>query len=308
MGRPVWFVDDDPEKDKEAQDQLERIAISCGFKQVHFQYEPIAAALDYESSISGEELAVIADIGGGTSDFSIVRVSPNNHLKADRKADILANTGVHVGGTDFDKFLSLTQVMPHLGYKTPYRQKQSQELPSAPYFDLATWHRIIFLYGRKMAPFLKEMLQFAAQPELVHRLIRIVREQNGHQLAGDVEQAKIQLSSSESIEVSLPYIDEGFSIAFDSTGFENSTKELTEKISGCMHSCISDAGLLPDDINTIFLTGGTSALPFVRNACMSVVPKAHAVEGDKFGSVGIGLTIEAGIRITESQLESHLEQ
>jgi hypothetical chaperone protein len=98
MGRPVRFVDDSEADDALAQSHLEAIARSCGFSQVLFQYEPIAAALDYERGVTSEELALIADIGGGTSDFSIVRVSPSRRGKEDRREDILANTGVHVGG------------------------------------------------------------------------------------------------------------------------------------------------------------------------------------------------------------------
>ncbi|RBL66552.1 heat-shock protein, partial [Pseudomonas sp. MWU13-2625] len=76
LGRPVFFVDDDPRADRLAQDQLEAAARSVGFMDVQFQYEPIAAAFDYESRQQAERLVLVADIGGGTSDFSLVRVGP----------------------------------------------------------------------------------------------------------------------------------------------------------------------------------------------------------------------------------------
>src|SRR5260221_8666112 len=99
-GRPVHFVDNNPVSDRKAEATLRDIASDIGFDEVTFQFEPIAAALDYERQINSEEIALIADIGGGTSDFSIVRLSPERHRHAERKDDILANDGVRIGGTD----------------------------------------------------------------------------------------------------------------------------------------------------------------------------------------------------------------
>jgi hypothetical chaperone protein len=296
LGRPVWFIDNDERKDRAAQDQLEAIARQCGFKHVDFQYEPIAAALDYESRVHGEELALIADLGGGTSDISIVRVSPANHLKMDRKGDVLANTGVHIGGTDYDKRLSLDQVMPCLGYKTRQRENPSREIPASVYFDLATWHRIVLLNGNRAATFLKEIHYMAAEPAIVHRLLRVVREQTGHQLAGDVEKAKIALSEGELARMNLSYVESDLAIDLSRASFENATADETRKIADSIRECLRQAGVAPEAITTLFLTGGTSAIPSVRSACEAMVSDAKVVEGDRFGSVGIGLTIHAGIR------------
>ncbi|MDR3394131.1 MAG: Hsp70 family protein [Parasulfuritortus sp.] len=296
LGRPVHFVDDDEARDQTAQNQLEAIARSCGFKQVDFQYEPIAAALDYEARVDAEELALIADLGGGTADISIVRVSPAHHLKVDRKADVLANAGIHIGGTDYDKRLSLNQVMPHLGYKTHQRLHPARELPSPVYFDLATWHRIVLLNDNSTATLLKEIHHLADQPALVHRLARVIREQTGHKLAGDVETAKIALSDMERATLALPYIDDDLAIEFSQAAFEQATRSETQKIAASIHECLNQAGVPPSSITTLFLTGGTSAIPSVRAACQAAVPNARLVEGDRFGSVGIGLTIHAGLR------------
>ena len=116
-GRPVHFVDNAPAADRKAEATLRAIVEAIGFKHVTFQFEPIAAALDYERQIAREEIALIADIGGGTSDFSIVRLSPERHTKAERAADILANDGIRIGGTDFDRRLSLGVVMPLFGLR-----------------------------------------------------------------------------------------------------------------------------------------------------------------------------------------------
>ncbi|WP_201406899.1 Hsp70 family protein, partial [Mycobacterium intracellulare] len=120
-GRPVFFIDEDPKADQLAEDTLADIARDAGFDEIAFQYEPIAAAFDYEAGISGEELVLVADIGGGTSDFSLVRLSPDRAKRLDRRDDILANGGVHIGGTDFDRALSLASVMPLLGLNSTLR-------------------------------------------------------------------------------------------------------------------------------------------------------------------------------------------
>lgn len=123
MGRPVHFIDNDPEGNNRAQNELKSIAEQVGFKYVEFQFEPIAAAFAHEIKIEGEKLAIVADLGGGTSDFTVIRLSNKFVGKADRASDILANTGVRVGGNDFDKDLSLAAVMPEIGYQTTYGER-----------------------------------------------------------------------------------------------------------------------------------------------------------------------------------------
>jgi hypothetical chaperone protein len=123
MGRPVHFVDNDPEADLRAQDELENIARSIGFKNIAFQYEPIAAAFAHEAQVNNEKLAIVADLGGGTSDFTVIRLSRHNIHKKDRSTDILANTGIRVGGNDFDKNLSLATFMPQIGYKSTFGKR-----------------------------------------------------------------------------------------------------------------------------------------------------------------------------------------
>ena len=163
VGRPVFFVDDNPAADQLAEKTLRDIAHAVGFKEVAFQFEPIAAAFDYESQISSEELVLVVDIGGGTSDFSLVRLSPERARASDRRADILANGGVHIGGTDFDKYLSLSSVMPMLGMGSALAS--GRQMPSAQYFNLATWHTINFAYTRKSLVEIQDMHRQALEKD-----------------------------------------------------------------------------------------------------------------------------------------------
>src|SRR5262245_5060412 len=144
LGRPVHFVDDDPERDRLAEATLAEIAREVGFAEVSFQYEPIAAAFDFETALDSEEVALVVDIGGGTSDFSLVRLGPSRRARSDRSDDLLASSGIHLAGGDFDQRLSLATVMGELGYESP--GKDGRPVPSALFFELATWHKINFLY------------------------------------------------------------------------------------------------------------------------------------------------------------------
>jgi hypothetical chaperone protein len=138
------------------------------------------------------------------------------------------------------------------------------------------------------------MHYLAAEPDIVHRLLRVVRERSGHQLAGDVERAKIALSERKTARLDLPYVDDGLSIELSRPVFEEATADETGKIAAAIHECLAQAGVGAGAITTLFLTGGTSAIPSVRAACRAAVAKAKVVEGDRFGSVGLGLTIHAG--------------
>src|SRR5690606_37574062 len=141
------FVDDDPERDAAAESALREAAHRAGFAQVQFQLEPIAAALDYEQRLDRESVVLVVDIGGGTSDFTVVRLGPERMAQADRSADVLATAGVHIGGTDFDQRLNIELLQPLLGLR--HHGKTGREVPSRVFFDLSTWHLIQWLYTAK---------------------------------------------------------------------------------------------------------------------------------------------------------------
>ncbi|UPJ52928.1 Hsp70 family protein [Bradyrhizobium sp. 200] len=291
-GRPVYFVDNAPDADRKAEETLRTIAQGIGFDDVTFQFEPIAAALDYERQIASEEVALIADIGGGTSDFSIVRLGPERHGKADRAADILANDGVRVGGTDFDRQLSLGVVMPLFGFGSAMK-RQGLDVPSSYFQDLATWSNINRMYEPRVLADIRQVRQQAAEPELLDRLIRVVHEQRGHTLAMEVEDAKIALSEKRRSEIPLAWVTPGLSAVIDRPDLVSHTKGLADRISVRIKNCLVQAGLNAGAIDSVFLTGGSVKLAHVHKAITKAVPSARIVEGDIFGAVGKGLTLEA---------------
>ncbi|NBU69977.1 MAG: Hsp70 family protein [Bacteroidetes bacterium] len=292
MGRPVQFVDDKPDEDREAQNQLEKAARAQGFKHIAFQFEPIAAALDYEQQVKEEQLAFIVDIGGGTSDFSIVRVSPERAKAIDRKDDILANEGVHIGGTDFDRLFSMAKVMPFFGKGSKSREK-GHELPAGYYHDLATWQRINWLYTKKTMINLRQIRYEAAQPELVDRLIAIIESRQGHALAGKVEEAKILLTEKDATEINLHVLDGHINVPVTRGEFEDAIAGAVERVTNTVTKTLNQANLRPDQVQALFLTGGSTQIPFVKQSILNMFPTANVVEGDMFGSVGLGLTLDA---------------
>jgi hypothetical chaperone protein len=291
-GRPVHFVDDADDADRKAEQTLREIAREVGFDEVTFQFEPIAAALDYERQISTEEIALIADIGGGTSDFSIVRLGPARRDKFDRSTDILANDGVRIGGIDFDRQLSLGVVMPLFGFGSAMK-RPGLDVPSSYFHDLATWSNINRMYEPRVIADIRQVRQEALEPALLDRLVRVVDEQRGHTLAMEVEEAKIALSDTRRADIPLEWIAPGLRAAIGRPDLVSYTRQLAERIGARIKICLAQARLPAKDIDAVFLTGGSVRLAHVRKAITKAVPSVRIVEGDTFGAVGKGLALEA---------------
>jgi hypothetical chaperone protein len=294
FGRPVHFIDGDEQADRLAEDTLRGIAQTAGFRDIAFQYEPIAAAFDYESQIAREELVLVADIGGGTSDFSLVRLSPRRAAMPDRRDDILANGGVHIGGTDFDKYLSLAAVMPLLGMGS--RLRNGSEVPSSYYFNLATWHTINFAYTQKAMLQLRDLYRDACDTVALDRLRGLIDERAGHWLALKVEEGKIALSASPEVQLQLDRLAPPVDLALTRDGFDRAVSHLVVTVEQTVSSLLHDAGVAPDAVDTVFFTGGSSGVRLLRERIAAVVPAARQVEGDLFGSIGAGLALDAARR------------
>lgn len=291
LGRPVHFVDDDAEGDSAAQDVLESIARANGFAHVDFQYEPIAAALHYESTVAREELVLIVDIGGGTSDFSLVRVSPGNRAKLNRDDDILGNHGIRVGGTDFDRLLSLSQVMPALGLGSLINGGKNP-MPLHYYHDLATWHRINALYAGRALTELKQIRYGADQPALLDRLVRVIETRAGHSVSMAVEEAKIELSETLATPIRLATLI-GTDTGATRQMFEEAVEKPVARIGAAIGQVLAQAGVAPAEVSTVFMTGGSSSLPVVQACVAGALPGVTISKGDLLGSVGTGLALDA---------------
>lgn len=291
LGRPVHFVDDSTERDAQAQATLEAIARDVGFVDVCFQFEPIAAALDFESRLDREALVLVVDIGGGTSDFSLIRLGPERRGRLDRSADLLANAGIHIAGTDFDQQLSLAAVMPHLGMGS--LGETGKPVPIQTYFELATWHRINFLYTPRALADAQTLRTFFADTRLHERLLKVLREREGHRIAGLVEDAKVATAEGGNANIPLDFVESGLSATVDEAVLARALSRPVARIAEIAMRTVSDAGLRPDQVDALYFTGGSTGLGALRSAIAAPFPASRIVLGDKFSSVAAGLGLHA---------------
>ena len=290
LGRPVHFVDDHPARDQQAQEALRQAARAAGFGEVSFQLEPIAAALDYEQRITQESLVLVVDIGGGTSDFSVVRLGPQRAGKADRSADVLATTGVHIGGTDFDRKLSQARVMPLLGLG--HIGPHGREVPSKVFHDLSTWHLIQWRYAPQAVREAQALRSDYCEPALHARLMAVLNQRLGHRVAEAVEQVKIGVSAQgHAAPVRLEWLEPNLQALLSPDEMAHDLQALLAQVVAGARDCLQLAGLPAQGagVDAIYLTGGSSALRPLRRALALAFPETPQIEGDLFGGVASGL-------------------
>lgn len=296
LGRPVFFVDDDPVRDAQAQAALDAAARSVGLRDIHFQYEPIAAAFDYERSVEREQLVLVADIGGGTSDFSVVRVGPQRARRLERKDDILANHGVHVAGTDFDRRVELAAVLPAFGYGAygpSIAGAPPREVPSGVYFDLATWHLINTVYSPQRVAELRSMRKFYAEPRQHDRLLTVVTERLGHELAARAEAGKIAVAEGGRTSIDLSHVEHRLAAELDEAQALAALEVDLVRIVDAARDTARQAGLAPEGIDALYFTGGSTGLRVLAQRIAAAFPAAKVVRGDRFASVATGLGVFA---------------
>ena len=294
IGRPVFFVDDDPKRDARAQDTLLQAARAAKISEVQFQFEPIAAALDYESRLlpsDGERLVLVADIGGGTSDFSVIRASAASHTTVDRRADVMANHGVHLAGTDFDRAINLAAIMPMLGYGGD--GPRGLPVPSKIYFDLATWHLINTTYVPSRVAELKLMRTMYNDERAHQRLLRVLEQHRGHDLAARAETAKIEVSNFGKATIELGFIEAGLKQLLTESEQRGVLRNGVERIVGAARETVRQAQIDSSRIDALYFTGGSTGLDSLVERLTSAFPAAQTVRGDRFASVASGLAITA---------------
>ena len=291
LGRPVYFVDDEPERDAAAQAALERAAHSVGFSDIRFQYEPIAAAMDYETTVDREQLVLVADIGGGTSDFSLVRVGPQQRLRLDRRADILGNHGVHSAGTDFDRQITLAHILPHCGFRA--YGPSGREVPSKVYFDLATWHLINTVYAQARVLELQQMKGFYADLSQHARLMRVVRKRLGHALIAQAETAKIAVAGGAFATLDLRELEEHLQPPLGERAAMQAITSEMERITAAADETLARAQVPHDAVDALYCTGGSTGLGPLVALIAARLPRARVVRGNRFSSVAQGLGLQA---------------
>jgi hypothetical chaperone protein len=296
LGRPVYFVDDDAARDGKAEQALKSAAEAAGFGEVHFQYEPIAAALDLESRAAREQLVLVADIGGGTSDFSLVRIGPARRGRVDRRGDILANHGVHVAGTDFDRRVELARILPLAGYGTlrqAARGEAARVMPSTLYHDLATWHLINTVYSPQRVAELRSMRLWFADARHYQRLLAVLLRRLGHALAAAAEAGKIAVAEAARTRIDLAFWEPALAVEFDEAQAARVLADDFERIVAAAGETVRRAGLGADAVDAIYFTGGSTGLAPLVERIGAEFGRAERLRGERFASVAAGLGVHA---------------
>ena len=289
VGRPVQFVDDDKAADAKAQQQLLDIVSGLGVKYVEFQFEPIAAALNYGSTVEQEELVLVVDIGAGTSDFSVVKFLPSNRGAAN--AEVISNCGVHIGGNDFDKAIALNKAMPLFGYKQRFKRREQLELPHHYYMNAATWHKIDHLYDRKVINALKEIQPQITQPVLIQRFLDLITSRQLHKVVVGAESVKKALTNDCSANIDFDFLERGLLVNIQKNSFEDLVKPLCVSVVESAKKAIALAGLDEQSVDTVYVTGGSMGIQQLFDMVIDEFKEAKIVDGDRATSVAKGLAL-----------------
>ncbi len=303
VGRPVRFVGaDNEEDDRFAVERLRGAFVNAGFEDVSFEMEPIAAAFAYEATLDQDELILIGDFGGGTSDFSLLHVGPGVRERGRTTKDLLGNSGVGLAGDSFDARIVRKLVSPALGsdsYQRSYAQAADRPaaiVPAVPawiYRNLERWHYLSFLTTRNVAEILKSARARAQEPKKIEALSHLIKEDLGYQLHQAVQRLKIDLSRSESAEFN--FRDGSMDIVANvrRADFEDWIAEDLRSIEDCVDALLASSHVPAGLVDRVFLTGGTSFVPAVRRIFEARFGAERVRTGNEFTSVARGLALRA---------------
>lgn len=295
LGRPARFSED-PEIDDLAEKRLLQAAQLAGFKEIHFQFEPIAAAYSYESRLLEAQLVLVADLGGGTSDFAIVRLDPQRKATRDRSADILGTRGVYVGGDKLNSEIMSHRLLQYFGSKLRYESDEKMlPMPRHLMQTLCEWHRISSLKDNRNREFIKGLRSSANDKEAAIRLYSLIEEDLGFMLFQAIEKAKQDLSINESTTFSFRESVITIQENIARLAFEQMINKEMRSVEKCVDQLVLDAGVTIADIDSVFLTGGTSYVPYVRRFFASMFGEEKIKHGDAFISVAEGLALSSHI-------------
>jgi hypothetical chaperone protein len=295
-GRPVRFVGAETAEDEAfALGRLREAFAAAGFKRIDFEMEPVAAAYAYEATLDHDELILIGDFGGGTSDFSLLHVGPGVRKRGRSPQDLLGNSGVGLAGDSFDARIVRKLVSPALGSDSLARSL-NKLLPAVPawiYANLERWHYLSFLRTSNVVEILKSARLRALEPEKIEALITLIDEDLGYHLHQAVQQLKFELSRSQSAEFHFRDGSMDLNIAVTRDSFEAWIADDLRTIEQCVDSLLETSGVSRRQVDRVFLTGGTSLVPAVRRIFEQRFGEQRIRTGNEFISVARGLALRA---------------
>jgi hypothetical chaperone protein len=294
VGRPVRFVGAENDDDNQyAEDRLQEAFRIAGFDTVEFELEPIAAAYYYESTLEDDELILIGDFGGGTSDFSLIHVGPGIRRRGRKPEDLLGNAGIGIAGDAFDAKIVRKLVSPALGAGTQMRSVDKiLPVPVWVYAKVEKWHHLSFLRTKEVMNMLRSVEAQAIEPEKIAALVHLIREDLGYQLHRSVQAVKCELSehSSGTFQFSDGVVNLEKKVQRDT--FESWISPELHQIGECVDSLLKGCGVRPEQVDKVFLTGGSSFVPAVRRIFESRFGADRIRAGNEFTSVARGLALK----------------
>ncbi|RBQ09007.1 Hsp70 family protein [Pedobacter miscanthi] len=291
IGRPVFFDDDNTMKDTLAQTRLKKAAESAGFSEVRFQFEPIGAAFAYEKTIKKKERVLVADLGGGTTDFTYLILDPDKVGSKDRKNDMIASGGIYIGGDSLDSAFMWDKGTPYFGKNTMYEATPGKVLnvPKSLFANICTWDKMNFFNGLKIQKEIEEYYYYSKNDPKFKNLITLIENNLGYSLFRSIEKTKIELSDQpvstfeyHNMEIE---IEENISLGQYNAIIEKDISRIDTYLDQFMETY----NINPQDIDCLFLTGGTSMVSAVQNLFKNKFPHIPLNSGDNFKSVAKGL-------------------
>jgi len=291
IGRPVFFDDESAQKDTLAQTRLNKAAENAGFTEVRFQFEPIGAAFAYEKTITKREKVLVADLGGGTTDFTYLVLDPEKVGSKDRKKDMMASGGIYIGGDSFDSAFMWDKGTPYFGKNTLYEATPGKVLtvPISLFANICSWDKMNFFNGLRIQKDLEDYYYYSKKDRKFKNLLTLVDHNLGYSVFQAIEKTKIDLSD---LKVStFAYTNMGIEINEEISIDQYNTiihKDI-QKISTYLDEFMLKNDIKPEDIDSLFLTGGSSLVGAVQHLFRTRFPHIPLNSGDNFTSVAQGL-------------------
>jgi hypothetical chaperone protein len=295
VGRPVRFVGAANQADDAyATKRLTEALAMAGITEVHFEFEPVAAAYSYESNLNKDELLLVADFGGGTTDFTLVRVGPDARARRDSQQRVLASAGVGIAGDSFDAKLVRHLVAPQLGRGSQWRLLgKTGTVPNWPFAKLEHWHHLSFLKSNENMEALRALRARAIEPSKIDLFLMLVTEDLGFQLHRAVQDAKFELSVKQEAIFSFRVPGIHVSQTVTRAQFEEWISDELDAIASCVDHMLKSHGVKPSQVDRVFLTGGSSFVPAVRSIFERRFGRERIVGGSEFTSVAKGLALRS---------------
>ncbi|MES2266982.1 MAG: Hsp70 family protein [Bacteroidota bacterium] len=291
IGRPVFFDDDDVQKDTLAQTRLNKAAEIAGFTNVRFQFEPIGAAFAYEKTLAKKENVLVADLGGGTTDFTYLVLDPDKAESKDRKEDMMATGGIYIGGDSFDSAFMWDKGTPYFGKNTRYEATPGKVLtvPKSLFANICSWEQMNFFNGPRIKKDIEDYYYFSGNDRQFKNLITLIDHNLGYSVFQAIEQTKITLTNNDSAVFNYHNMGIDINEKIPLTVYENIIAKDVNRIENYLDGFLLQNSIDPNSIDSLFLTGGTSMVASIQKLFKQRFPHVNLNSGDNFKSVAKGL-------------------